>query len=514
MFFFKLMIYGSCVLMKKISNGLHRLQRMEIIKNLTQLADKIMRERGLEPEYPREVMEQLSMINSPSPISPDYMDLRSLLWCSIDNDDSRDLDQLTYAEKDTDGKMTLWIAVADVDALVEKDSPIDLHAQINTTSVYTPAKIFSMLPEKLSTNLTSLNENEDRVAMVVKIRIDDDGDIVDASIFQAVVHNYAKLTYNAVGAWLEGTKAIPEKVRSSTGLEKVLKTQHEAAQMLKEKRHEAGSLTLVSSEAEVKIEDNNRIVIELPSHNFAHQLIEEFMIAANRTMAGHFKKAKIPSLRRVVRIPKYWDRIVEVANGLGEKLPSEPDAKALDTFLIGRRKADPDTFPDLSLTIIKLLGRGEYIVENDREKPVGHFALAISDYTHSTAPNRRYPDLISQRQYKAFLRGETSPYRVEELRLLAAHCTQQEDAAMKVERQMNKCAAAAVLSSHIGKIYNGIVAGVNDQGTWVRIFHPAVEGKVVHGFQGLKVGEKVSVQLKYVDVIKGFIDFAFLDIIS
>lgn len=483
---------------------------MQIIVDLAQLANQIMQEKGLQPEFSKEELQQLSQINNPTPLSSKYVDLRSLLWCSIDNDDSRDLDQLTYAEKGKDGKTTLWIAIADVDALVEKDSPIDMHAQINTTSVYTPAKIFSMLPEKLSTNLTSLNEGEDRVSMVVKIQINQTGDIENSSIFQAIVHNYAKLTYNAIGGWLEGMNSLPDKVKQVPGLENVLKIQHEAAQILKQKRHEAGSLTLESSEAEVKITSNSQIVIQLSFHNFAHQLIEEFMIAANRATAQHFSNAKITGLRRVVRIPKYWDRIVEIAKSFGVDLPQHPDSKALDVFLINRQKKDPESFPDLSLTVIKLLGRGEYIVENDKNNPVGHFALALSDYTHSTAPNRRFPDLISQRQYKAFLRGEKDPYTLEELYSLAAHCTQQEDAAMKVERQVNKSAAAALLSSQVGTVFKGIVTGTGDKGTWVRIFQPAVEGKITHGFEKLNIGDRVSVQLKYVDITKGFIDFVFL----
>ena len=490
---------------------------MQILENLAHLANQIMLEKGLQPAFPQDALQQLSQMNNPAPLTSQHVDLRSLLWCSIDNDNSRDLDQLTYAEKGADRKTTLWIAIADVDALVKKDSPIDIHAQINTTSVYTPAKIFSMLPEKLSTNLTSLNEDEDRVSMVVKIQISQTGDLENSSIFQAIVRNHAQLTYDAIGGWLEGKNSLPDKVKQSS-LENTLKIQHEAAQTLKQKRHEAGSLTLESSEAEVKIINNNQIVIQISQHNFAHQLIEEFMIAANRVMAQHFTQAKIASLRRVVRSPKYWNRIVEIAQSFGEHLPPQPDSKALDVFLINRQKKDPDSFPDLSLTVIKLLGRGEYVVQNNSEEKlsqtdslsglfIGHFGLALSDYTHSTAPNRRFPDLISQRQYKAFLRREKDPYTLEELYSLAAHCTQQEDAAMKVERQINKSAAAALLSSQIGKVFKGIITGASDKGTWVRIFHPAVEGKVIQGCKGLEIGDKVSVQLKHVNIAKGFIDF-------
>jgi len=478
--------------------------------NLEQLAVQVMREKGLQPDFSPEELQQVALLNTPAPLSSSFVDLRSLLWCSIDNDDSHDLDQLTYAEKMGNDQTTLWIAIADVDALVSKDSYIDQHASFNTTSVYTPAKIFSMLPEKLSTNLTSLNENSDRVSMVVKITINPNGDIEDSSIFQAIVHNYAQLTYSAIGDWLEGKNGLPDKVKVVPGLESALKIQHEATQTLKQKRHAAGSLTLESSEAEVKLLSDKQIDIHLPAHNFAHQLIEEFMIAANIVVAEHFDKAKLPNLRRVVRTPKYWDRIVEVAQSYGEALPEQPDSKALENFLIQRRKSDPDAFPDLSLTIIKLLGRGEYIVENDQQNPIGHFGLALSDYTHATAPNRRFPDLITQRQYKAFLRNEQSPYTLQELYALASHCTQQEDAAAKVERQLNKSVAALLLSTQLGKIFKGIITGSSEKGTWVRLFEPAVEGKVIQDFKNLKVGDKVTVQLKYVDIPKGFIDFVVL----
>lgn len=481
---------------------------MTTLPHLTDLAHEIMLERGLQPDFSSEALRQLSEIDSPAPLPPGCQDLRLLLWCSIDNDDSHDLDQLTYAEEGEKGNIILWVAVADVDALVAKDTPIDTHARINTTSVYTPTKTFTMLPEKLSTNLTSLNEHEDRLAMVIKMEIDPAGVIGTTAIFPAAVHNHAQLRYSIIGPWLQKELPLPSKVQHLPGLEKTLKIQHSVAQRLKYKRHKEGSLTLESSEAEVKLTEQNQIVIQLPPHNLAHQLIEECMIAANTVMAQQFYEAKIPSLRRVVRVPKYWNKIVDTARNLGENLPLEPDSKALDLFLIHRKKIDPVSFPDLSLTIIKLLGRGEYIVENDTTVPVGHFALALLKYAHTTAPNRRFPDLIAQRQYKAFLRGEPAPYSISELRALAVHCTQQEDAATKVERQSNKCAAATVLSSSIGKIFKGIITGVGEKGTWIRIFQPAIEGKIIHGFEGLHVGDKISVRLVYVNIEKGYIDFS------
>ena len=480
------------------------------IGNLVSLAEEIMRNRGLQPEFSEQELQQLSQIKNPAPWPSKCTDLRSLLWCSIDNDDSRDLDQLTYAEKGEGNKTILWIAIADVDALVQQGSAIDLHAQINTTSVYTPTKIFSMLPERLSTDLTSLNENRDRVALVAKIEINQVGEIEDSSIFQAVVHNWSQLTYSSIGGWLEGSNTLPEKAKRIQGLEQALRCQHEVAQLLKQKRHALGSLTLESSQVEAKISTNDEIILELSPHNYAHQLIEEFMIAANFVMALHFQQSKTPSLSRVVRTPKRWNRIAEIASDLGEQLPDRPDSKALDNFLVKRRKLDPEAFPDLSLVVIKLLGKGEYIVNNSGASPVSHFGLALSNYMHATAPNRRFPDLLAQRQYKAYLRGENQPYSLEELHQLAEHCTQQEDAASKVERQMSKCAAAILLSPQIGIVFKGIVTGADEKGTWVRIFHPAVEGKIIKNFAKLDVGDRISVKLVHVDIPKGFIDFVAL----
>ncbi len=474
--------------------------------DLELLAKQAMTDKGLEPIYGDLALKQLQTIHEPAAAPDGVPDLRKLLWCSIDNDDSRDLDQLTFAERNPEGKTDIWVAIADVDGLVPKDSPIDMHAQINTTSVYTPACIFPMLPEKLSTNLTSLNEQEDRMAVVTHMTVNDEGHIEKHTIFRALVHNHAQLTYRGVGGWFDGRDAIPEKIALMPRLEQTLRLQHQIAQALKKQRHEMGALTLASSKVEAKVV-GDEISVQIPPHNFASQLIEHFMIAANSCMAAYFKQAKIPSLRRVVKIPERWDRIVKIANELDFRLPKQPDSKALDLFLKERRKVDPDTFPDLSLTVIKLLGSGEYIVEHGNEDPTGHFGLALSEYTHSTAPNRRFPDLMTQRQIKAHLIGQPHPYEDEELLLLAEHCTHQEDAAKKVERHMVKSAAAMFLSSRIGSEYNGIVTGASAKGTWVRVIQPPVEGKIVAGFQGLDVGDRVSVKLVAVDVPKGFIDF-------
>ena len=474
---------------------------------LSTLAKQVLRTRGLQAEFTESASKELNTLNAPSPPYGNYQDLRNLLWCSIDNDDSRDLDQLTYAEKNKDGSTTIWIAVADVDALVKKDSFIDLQAQINTTSIYTPALIFPMLPEKLSTNLTSLNEREERMAMVVKITFNDVMSILDSSIFHALVYNQAQLAYNAIGAWLEGSRSIPDKVKNIKGLETTLRLQNSIAQKLKLQRHNLGSLTLESSQVTAKVNNKDEIVLEISSHNLAHQLIEEFMVAANHIMATEFRKLKIANIRRVVRKPLKWNRIQELANSYGEALPVEPDSKALDEFLVKRKEADPLGFPDLSLTVIKLMGRGEYIVENASDDPVGHFGLALSYYTHSTAPNRRYPDVITQRQYKARLAGTPPPYSLEELNKLAAHCTAQEDASSRAERQLNKSAAAILLEPLIGTKFRGIITGVTATATWIRIFNPPVEGRLIKGFEHFDVGDRLTAKLTSVDIQQGYIDF-------
>lgn len=475
--------------------------------DLALLADRVMKARGLDPGFSLPVLQQIQSIFSPAKSSKNCEDLRSLLWCSIDNDTSRDLDQLTYAEKNTDGTTSLWIAIADVDALIHKETPIDLHAQINTTSIYTPAKIFPMLPEKLSFDWTSLNEGEDRVALCVKITLDKEGNVHNASIVQAYVRNRAKLNYHTVGAWLAESGKIPEAIRKVNGLEQALLFQHKVAQMLQEKRHLLGSLTLHPVEIEARFTKDLQIYLEPPAHNFAHQLIESFMIAANCAVAHLLRAANIPSIRRVVRTPKRWERIVAIAGSLGTKLPQMPDPKALDDFLLLQKKKDFENFQDLSLIMIKLLGRGEYIVEMPGNAPIGHFNLGLSEYTHSTAPNRRFADLISLRQCKALIQSKKNPYSPEELLQLANHCTIQEEKALKVERHLNKSAAALYLKPHIGTTYKGIITGCSEKGTWARIFSPPVEGKILRGFENLDVGDRVDVELESVDISEGFINF-------
>ena len=470
-----------------------------------------MIDKGLEPDLPREARAQLDTIQGAAREDGDasIRDMRALPWCSIDNDDSRDLDQLTYGEETGDGQARIYIAVADVDPLVRKDTPIDRHAQQNTTSVYTAAQVFPMLPEKLSTDFTSLNEEEDRLAVVIEMVVNlKDGEVAEGDVYRARVRNKAKLVYDDVAAWLDGEAAEPEKVPTIRGLEETLRLQDRVADRMRLTRHLRGALDLETIEARPVIRDGKVIELRQAKRNNARLLIEDFMIAANGATARFLERHEFPSIRRVVRSPERWDRIEKIAEELGERLPPEPDAPALEQFLQRRRKADPTTFPDLSLAIVKAMGAGEYVVERVGEDSIGHFGLAVKDYTHSTAPNRRYPDLITHRLVKAALAGQPCPYTEAELDALATHCTKQEDAANKVERQVRKSAAACLLEDRVGDKFDAIVTGASRKGTWVRIFRPPIEGKVVRGAEGLDIGEKVKVKLLKVDVDQGYIDFA------
>ncbi len=475
---------------------------------LQAVARQAMIDKGLAPDFSPEAEKQAEAVTGPAQDDDaSIKDLRDLLWCSIDNDDSRDLDQLTVAEDLGGGNVRAMIAVADVDAVVKKGSPIDDHARQNTTSVYTAARIFPMLPEKLSTNLTSLNEHEERIALVMDIVVDSSGSVTTGDVYRARVHNKAQLAYNALGMWLEGKGEVPAKAKAVPGLAENLKLQDKLADNLRELRHEHGALDLETIEARAVMSNGHVVDLQVEARNNAKNLIEDFMIAANGVSARFLAAKGLPSLRRVVRSPERWDRIEAIAAQYGEKLPGEPDAQALEEFLVRRRKADPLRFPDLSLAIVKAMGAGEYIVEMPGQAPIGHFGLAVKDYTHSTAPNRRFPDLITHRLVKAALAGEKSPYTRDELEALATHCTETEDAANKVERQVRKSAAACILEPRIGDRFDGLVTGASEKGTWVRVFHPPVEGKVVHGAQGLDVGDKVTVKLIDVNVERGYIDF-------
>jgi exoribonuclease-2 len=464
--------------------------------------------RGLLPDFSPAVLAETSGISPAAPRSGGAIrDLRSLLWASIDNDDSRDLDQLSVAEPRADGSVKVLVAVADVDELVRVGSAIDLHAWANTTSVYTAAQIFPMLPEQLSTDLTSLGEGQERLAVIVEMVVAADGTVTGSDVYRAVVLNRAKLAYNGVAAWLDGKGPAPARLAAVPGLEEQLRIQDRVAQAMRALRHRHGALTLQTVEAEAVFEGDVLADLRPVEKNRAKELIEDFMVAANGVTARYLEAKGFPSLRRVLRSPERWTRIVELAAALGEHLPPEASARALDAFLTKRRQIDPARFADLSLAVVKLLGSGEYVMEPPGEPALGHFGLAVKDYTHSTAPNRRFPDLLTQRLLKAAIAGRPVPYRAQELAALARHCTIQEDGAAKVERQVRKSAAALLLASRIGETWDGIVTGVSDKGTWVRIFQPPVEGKLVRGFQGLDVGERLRVQLVQTDVERGFIDF-------
>jgi exoribonuclease-2 len=467
-----------------------------------------MIERGLQPDFsPAELREVAAMARAAPANGPGVRDLRGLLWCSIDNDDSRDLDQLTVAEPLDRDAVRIRVAVADVDALVARDSAIDRHARTNTTSVYTAGQIFPMLPEKLSTDLTSLGEGEERLAIVIELDVGADGVVQRAEIFHAAVLNRAKLAYNGVAAWLDGTGPTPAPMARVEGLDRQLRLQDRVARAMKERRHERGALSLETGEARAVFDGEMLADLRPDERNRAKDLIEDFMIAANGATAAFLKRAGFPSLRRVLRTPERWERLVELAAELGEQLPAEPDARSLSGFLARRRRTDPQTFPDVSLSVVKLLGSGEYVAEFAGEEVEGHFGLAVRDYSHSTAPNRRFPDLVTQRLIKAALAGSRPPYANDELIDLAQHCTEQEDDAAKVERQVRKSAAALLLEERIGEIFDGIVTGVGAKGTWVRVAHPAAEGKLVAGFAGLDVGDRVRVELASTDVERGYIDF-------
>ena len=466
-----------------------------------------MLDRGLEPDFSPAVMAELARMGTPPAPAAAARDLRHLSWSSIDNDDSLDLDQLTVAQALPGGAVRVLVAVADVDALVAKGSAVDAHAQKNTTSVYTAAEIFPMLPERLSTDLSSLADQQDRPAVVIEMTIREDGSLDRADLYQALVRNHAKLAYNRVAAWLEGSGSMPEAVAAVPGLDANLRLQDAVAQKLRTLRHEHGALDLETIEARAVFDADQIHDLAAEEKNRAKELIEDFMIAANGVTARFLAGKSLPSLRRVVRTPKRWERIVELAAEVGERLPATPDARSLALFLARRQAADPLRFPDLSLAVVKLLGVGEYVVELPGQAAPGHFGLAVKDYTHSTAPNRRFPDLITQRLVKAALAGAPPPYGADELVALATHCTAQEDAANKVERQVAKSAAALLLSSHVGERFDAIVTGASAKGTWVRIFKPPVEGKLVEGSAGLDVGRRVRVQLIRTDVERGFIDF-------
>src|SRR6185437_7384300 len=478
--------------------------------NLIAAAHADMVEHGFQPDFPPGTDTELAKIEAQAklPAVPGAQDLRNLLWSSIDNDTSKDLDQIEWAEQLPDGRIRVLVGVADVDGRVRQDGVIDGHARCETTSVYTGVRVFPMLPAALSEGITSLNENEDRVAVVTEICVDAEGTASSGAAYRALVRNRAQLAYPSVGAWLEGKGSAPEKVAASAELAAQLRLQDEAARRMVDSRYQHGALDIETVEMRPVMLHDEVVDLAHLEKNRATSLIEEFMVAANGVIARTLQDAGVASIRRVVRTPKRWDRIVELAAGLGATLPAEPDSKALNEFLIAQKHNDPDRFPDLSLAVVKLMGPGEYVLVKPGELSPGHFGLAVQDYTHSTAPNRRYPDVVTQRILKAWFAGAAQPYSDDRLNAIALRCTQMEDAARKVEREMQKRIAAVVLRPHIGQSYRAIVTGVNNYGTFVRTFDPHVDGMLVRDGKGVDVGDRLTVKLVSTDPQRGFIDFA------
>jgi exoribonuclease-2 len=434
-------------------------------------------------------------------------DMRGLLWCSVDNDDSLDLDQLSYAEQLPGNKVRLFVAIADVDALVIKQSSIDDHASQNTATIYTVAEMFPMLPDKLSNDFTSLSPDDDRCAVVVEMEIDEEGAVLKSGVYRAMVRNRAKLRYDSLADWFEENGPIPSEISKVKGMAENLKIQDRIAQKMKELRYEHGALEFETLEARPVFDGDTLSDMKAEQKNRARSLIEDFMIAANGATARFLTEKNFPSLRRVVRTPKRWDRIVELASEHEYKLPEIADSKSLSAYLKFFKQNDPEHFIDMSISILKLLGAGEYVVETPGSASEGHFGLAVKDYTHSTAPNRRYPDLVTQRLLKSAMTGHSVPYSIEELEEIARHCTAKEDDIRKVERLVEKSANAMLMESRIGETFEAIVSGASSKGVWIRLFRPHVEGKLVKGFNGLEVGHKLKARLTFIDVEEGFIDF-------
>ncbi|MDO9514206.1 MAG: RNB domain-containing ribonuclease [Elusimicrobiota bacterium] len=475
---------------------------------LQKIAHRAMIERGLEPVFSNQVLAEVKAIHGPAvQTGAAIRNLRHLLWSSIDNDDSLDIDQLTAAESLPDGSVKIFVAIADVAAIVKNGTAIDAHAGKNTTSVYTAAEIFSMLPEKLSTDITSLNYESERLAIVIEMNFSAEGPLQGSEIYPAQVYNHAKLAYNSVAAWLDGNAPLPPAIGAVIGMEDNIRIQDAVAKKLKAIRHGQGALDFETIKAHTVFEKDELKKLEADTSNTAKNIVEEFMIATNGVTARYLASQKLPAIRRVVRTPKRWSRIVELAVERGASLPQEPDAAALEHFLLSEKSKDALRFPDLSLSVIKLLGAGEYVVEYPGGSTAGHFGLAVKDYAHSTAPNRRYPDLIIQRLLKAALAGLPQPYSKDELETISSHCTVMENAAKKVERQVTKSAAAMLLESRIGEKFDAIVTGASDKGVWVRLLELPLEGRLAHGYAGVDVGNRLRVKLVHTDVNRGFIDF-------
>jgi exoribonuclease-2 len=479
--------------------------------DLQLVAAQLMRENGFATEMPPPVTAQAKELQQHPPAvatHADVKDLRHLPWSSIDNASSRDLDQLEVAEPAADDATRVLVAIADVDAFVAKATPIDTFAAAQTTTVYTDVKIFPMLPETLSTGATSLLEGGEKLAVVVEFAVGADGQLQSNAVYRALVRNRAQLAYHDIGAWLDGHAPAPVKVAESSTLEAQLRLQDRVARALRRARHRHGALNLNTIETRTVMRDQEIVSLEVEHKNGATSLIEDFMIAANEIVARLLESREVSFIRRIVKTPERWDRIVQLAGGFGTTLPPAPDSRALNEFLTERCEADPDHFADLSLAVVKLIGRGEYVLERKGEEGEGHFGLAVEDYTHSTAPNRRFPDLVTQRLVKAVVAGQPAPYGDDELMQIAANCTAKANAARKVEREVSKRVAAVAMQRRIGEHFQAIVTGVTPRGTFVRVLNPPVEGLLARGQQGVDVGDKIGVTLVSVDVGRGFIDFA------
>jgi exoribonuclease-2 len=477
--------------------------------NLVELAREDMRRRGFDPDFSDEVKAQVAELEGQTvrESSASVADLRGLLWSSIDNDTSKDLDQIEVVESLQNGAIKVLIGIAEVDTAAATGSPIDLHANQQGTSVYTGVETFPMLPKELSEGLTSLLESVDRLAVIIEFVVDSAAVVQSGRAYVGIVRNHAQLTYSAVGPWLEGTAPPPSKIGGSTPMQAQIRLQDEVAQRLRAARYRMGALNIDSIETTPVLSDGEITGIQSVKKNRASQLIEDLMIAANGVIAGMLSEGHVSSIRRVVKTPERWDRIVELARGLGERLPDQPDSSALSAFLLKRKAADPIHSPDLSLAVIKLMGPGEYVVQKPGDPDQGHFGLAAHDYTHSTAPNRRYADLVTQRLVKAVLANQSGPYTDAELDDIARNCTLKEDAARKVERDMRKRIAAVALGGRIGETFRAVVTGVTPKGTFVRTLDPHADGMLVRGEQGLDVGDQIQVKLINTDPERGFIDF-------
>ncbi len=485
---------------------------MSPASSLRAAAANAMRVNGFSPEFPADVMREVNAIVDPSKVAlpTGTQDLRALTWSSVDNRESRDLDQIEVAERLADGTIRVRIGVADVEALVLLGSHADVHAAANATSVYTGVAVFPMLPERLSTDLSSLNEGEDRLAVVIEFDVTTAGELLGGTVYRALVHNRAKLTYNEIGAWLDGESRAPRLILQSDALRDQLLMQDEAARRLRGARALAGALNFESIEASPVVVNGKVVDLAVARRNRARDMIEDFMVAANRAVAVYLIDRGFSSIRRVVREPKRWDRIVAIAAEFGVVLPPAPNNKALADFLEARRAADPEHFADLSLSVVKLLGPGVYVLERrlGSRRMTGHFGLAVADYVHSTAPNRRFADLVTQRLLRAaHVRGK-SPYTDEELIAIAARCTERSEAARKVERTMRKIAGASMLSERIGESFTAIVTAASPKGVYARVLSPPVEGRIITGGRGLDVGDTVRLTLVVADAVRGYIDFA------